>query len=127
MLTAVLFTVGFCTDPLDTLTRVRLPLLQLSASEFHYVIHLDRKMSTTPRSAPSSSAAKVQSAPAFLEKLYEILSDSSNGPYISWQADGTAFLIKKVAELQEIVLPKYFKHNNLQSFVRQLKFRCTFW
>ena len=77
-------------------------------------------MSTTPRSAPSSSAAKVQSAPAFLEKLYEILSDSSNGPYISWQADGTAFLIKKVSELQEIVLPKYFKHNNLQSFVRQL-------
>jgi heat shock transcription factor len=60
------------------------------------------------------------STPAFLEKLYDILTDVSNNPYIAWQADGTAFLIKKVPELQEIVLPKYFKHNNLQSFVRQL-------
>jgi len=77
-------------------------------------------MSITPRSAPIDAAAKVQSCPAFLEKLYEILSDSSNEPYIAWRPDGTAFLIKKVSEVQEIVLPKYFKHSNLQSFVRQL-------
>lgn len=70
-----------------------------------------------PLSAPTN---KPSSIPAFLEKLYDILSDVSNNAYIAWQADGTAFLIKKVPELQEIVLPKYFKHNNLQSFVRQL-------
>lgn len=62
-----------------------------------------------------------QNAAAFLEKLYEILSDDANRPYIDWvEPDGTSFLIKKVPELQEIVLPKYFKHNNLPSFVRQL-------
>ena len=65
------------------------------------------------------------SASAFLEKLYEILLEPSNHPYIAWQADGTSFLIKKVPELQEIVLPKYFKHNNLQSFVRQLNMYDT--
>ena len=69
--------------------------------------------------AQNINISKV-SAPAFLEKLYEILTDVSNNPYIAWQADGSSFLIKKVPELQEIVLPKYFKHNNLQSFVRQL-------
>ena len=71
-------------------------------------------------SIADGNSNKGQTAPAFLEKLYEIMSDDSNNAYIAWQEDGSSFLIKKVPELQEIVLPKYFKHNNLQSFVRQL-------
>ena len=43
--------------------------------------------------------AKAPSTPAFLEKLYEILDCPNNSPYIAWQPDGTAFLIKKVPEL----------------------------
>ena len=41
-------------------------------------------------------------------------------PYISWQPDGLSFLIKDVQAVSEFVLPYYFKHNNIQSFVRQL-------
>jgi hypothetical protein len=61
-------------------------------------------------------------APAFLEKLYEILSEEAgNQEYIAWQPNGTAFLIKQPLEsFCNVVLPKYFKHNNLQSFIRQL-------
>ena len=65
------------------------------------------------------STTRVSTAPAFLEKLYELLSDESgHQEYIEWQPDGRSFLIKRPIELSEIVLPKFFKHNNLQSFIR---------
>lgn len=60
------------------------------------------------------------SPPAFLEKLYDIMENASLQPYISWQPDGLSFLIKDVQAVSEFVLPHYFKHNNIQSFVRQL-------
>jgi len=64
---------------------------------------------------------KQGSTPAFLEKLFDILEDSkSHSHLISWQADGTSFIIKKVNEFSETVLPRYFKHSNIQSYVRQL-------
>lgn len=74
----------------------------------------------------NSNLRKVRSgpmpAPAFLEKLYDILSEEAgNQEYIAWQPNGTAFLIKQPLEsFCNVVLPKYFKHNNLQSFIRQL-------
>lgn len=57
---------------------------------------------------------------AFLEKLYEILMDDQFENYITWCTDGKSILIKRVEEFSQIVLPKFFKHNNFQSFVRQL-------
>ena len=62
----------------------------------------------------------VTTPPAFLEKLYDIMENVSLQPYISWQPDGLSFLIKDVQAVSEFVLPYYFKHNNIQSFVRQL-------
>jgi hypothetical protein len=66
------------------------------------------------------SSRKNTTAPAFLEKLYDILEDISLESYISWQPDGQSFLIRDVNSVSELVLPHYFKHNNIQSFVRQL-------
>jgi len=64
---------------------------------------------------------KQGNTPAFLEKLFDILEDNqAHSHLISWQADGTSFIIKKVSEFSEIVLPRYFKHSNIQSYVRQL-------
>ena len=57
-------------------------------------------MSISPRCSNGALQTKVQSAPAFLEKLYEILTDTSNSPFIAWQSDGTSFLIKKVSEFK---------------------------
>lgn len=62
-----------------------------------------------------------QATPAFLEKLFDILDEKSPyGHLISWQPDGCSFIIKKVHEFSEVVLPKYFKHSNIQSYIRQL-------
>ena len=56
----------------------------------------------------------------FLEKLWEILSEPSNTPYINWQPDGLSFVIHDVKLFEANVLTKYFKHSNHNSFVRQL-------
>lgn len=57
---------------------------------------------------------------SFLDKLYYILEDEKFDDIISWQHDGLSFLIKKTQQLEDTVLPKFFKHNNIQSFIRQL-------
>lgn len=58
--------------------------------------------------------------PAFLLKTYDILENSAHFDIISWNKEGTAFVVKNVNEFSEKILPKYFKHNNFSSFVRQL-------
>ena len=57
---------------------------------------------------------------SFLQKTYEMLEDESLKETICWNDDGDAFIIKNINEFSEAVLPRYFKHNNLASFVRQL-------
>lgn len=67
------------------------------------------------------AVAKKQPTPAFLEKLFDILEDNrSYSHLIAWQPDGNSFIIKKVNEFSETVLPRYFKHSNIQSYIRQL-------
>ncbi len=56
---------------------------------------------------------------SFLFKLYDILNDSSNQNIILWK-ENTSILIKDRFKLTEKVLPKFFKHKNYSSFVRQL-------
>jgi hypothetical protein len=58
--------------------------------------------------------------PAFLVKTYDILENPQYSDIISWSKDGTAFIVKNINEFSDKVLPKYFKHNNFSSFVRQL-------
>jgi hypothetical protein len=58
--------------------------------------------------------------PAFLIKTYDILENPVHSDIISWNKDGTAFIVKNINDFSEKILPKYFKHNNFSSFVRQL-------
>lgn len=58
--------------------------------------------------------------PAFVLKLWNILNDSSNHDYIQWTPDGQSFKILSKENFENVVLPKYFKHKNYSSFVRQL-------
>ena len=40
--------------------------------------------------------------------------------YISRSADGRVIIVKNIEKFARLVLPRYFKHANFQSFVRQL-------
>jgi hypothetical protein len=50
-----------------------------------------------------------------------MLSNStSQNPSVSWSDTGDSFIIHDVISFNETVMPTYFSHNNLASFVRQL-------
>ncbi len=58
--------------------------------------------------------------PAFLSKTYALLNDQSSHSCIKWSPGGKSFLILDQDRLATEVLPRYFKHGNVASFVRQL-------
>ncbi|KAL2544071.1 Heat stress transcription factor B-2b [Forsythia ovata] len=91
------------------------------------VVVYERDMSPLPmeQSGESTSGGGVgesqRSAPTpFLTKTYQLVDDPSVDDLISWNEDGTAFIVWRPAEFARDLLPKYFKHNNFSSFVRQL-------
>ncbi|KAJ7338258.1 hypothetical protein JRQ81_010994 [Phrynocephalus forsythii] len=58
--------------------------------------------------------------PAFLTKLWTLVEDPETDPLICWSPSGTSFHVFDQGQFAKEVLPKYFKHNNMASFVRQL-------
>ncbi|KAH7686864.1 heat shock transcription factor protein [Dioscorea alata] len=56
----------------------------------------------------------------FLTKTYQLVDDPAIDDVISWNDDGSTFIVWRPAEFARDLLPKYFKHNNFSSFVRQL-------
>ncbi|KAI9305454.1 HSF-type DNA-binding-domain-containing protein, partial [Cunninghamella echinulata] len=49
-----------------------------------------------------------------------MLEDVSIQSLIHWSENGDLFCVSNPTTFSELVLPQYFKHNNWQSFVRQL-------
>uniref|UniRef100_A0A4W5N1R6 Heat shock transcription factor 1 n=1 Tax=Hucho hucho TaxID=62062 RepID=A0A4W5N1R6_9TELE len=58
--------------------------------------------------------------PAFLTKLWTLVEDPDTDPLICWSPNGNSFHVFDQCRFSKEVLPKYFKHNNMASFVRQL-------
>ena len=56
----------------------------------------------------------------FLTKTYMLVDDPITDDVISWNENGTSFVVWKNADFAKDLLPSYFKHNNFSSFVRQL-------
>lgn len=71
-------------------------------------------------SMSSSSAANGNTLPPFLSKIYDMVEDPSTNDIVSWSSSNNSFIVWKVAEFSRDLLPKYFKHSNFSSFVRQL-------
>ncbi|KAI0461085.1 hypothetical protein LJB42_001416 [Komagataella kurtzmanii] len=67
---------------------------------------------------PTPSGPKTR--PAFVMKLWNMVHDPSNQAFIRWLPDGKSFQVTNREDFLKHVLPKYFKHNNFASFVRQL-------
>ena len=69
----------------------------------------------------STSAESQRSIPTpFLTKTYQLVDDHTIDDVISWNDSGSSFIVWNTTVFARDLLPKYFKHNNFSSFVRQL-------
>ncbi|XP_043106436.1 heat shock factor protein [Puntigrus tetrazona] len=58
--------------------------------------------------------------PVFISKLWTLVEAQSTNDLICWSQDGSSFLVQDEQRFSKEVLPLYFKHSNMTSFVRQL-------
>ncbi|KAF0691299.1 Aste57867_17438 [Aphanomyces stellatus] len=57
----------------------------------------------------------------FLKKTFDMITKSP-ASIAGWAPDGASFVVKDPKAFATLMLPKYFRHSNFSSFVRQLNF-----
>nr|QMU23586.1 heat shock factor 1 [Sinonovacula constricta] len=62
----------------------------------------------------------VTNIPAFLTKIWTLVEDPNTDDLIAWDPSGLSFHIYDQIRFSKEILPMYFKHNNIASFIRQL-------
>ena len=88
-----------------------------------HAVYRAQSSSGTNNAQPRQATRRYQShksRPAFVNKLWSMLNDDSNTKLIQWAKDGKSFIVTNREEFVHQILPKYFKHSNFASFVRQL-------
>ncbi|XP_057465185.1 heat stress transcription factor A-4c-like [Actinidia eriantha] len=58
--------------------------------------------------------------PPFLAKTYEMVEDPFTDSVVSWSQNNKSFIVWNPPEFARDLLPKFFKHSNFSSFIRQL-------
>ncbi|VAI37996.1 unnamed protein product [Triticum turgidum subsp. durum] len=56
----------------------------------------------------------------FLAKTYDMVDDPATDAVVSWTATSNSFVVWDPHLFATLLLPRYFKHSNFSSFVRQL-------
>lgn len=62
----------------------------------------------------------LTSLPPFLVKTYDMVDDPSTDSTVSWTSSNKSFVVLNPPEFSSVLLPKFFKHSNFSSFIRQL-------
>lgn len=79
----------------------------------------DNMTETIEVTIPDQKTAPI---PLFLKKLWKMVNDTNGEEIIGWNSTGDGFIIYDQVKFVTELLPTYFKHNNLSSFIRQLNF-----
>lgn len=58
--------------------------------------------------------------PPFLTKTCDLVDDPNTNHIVSWSKGNNSFVVWDPEAFAAQLLPKYFKHSNLSSFIRQL-------
>lgn len=66
------------------------------------------------------------SPPPFLIKTFDIVDDPLTDHIISWGRGGISFIVWDPKAFSANLLPRFFKHNNFSSFIRQLNTYVSF-
>ncbi|KAG8464429.1 hypothetical protein KFE25_003492 [Diacronema lutheri] len=82
-------------------------------------------MRPPPGAGRAGHREALDKVPPFLLKLWEIVENNSvpadgSSPCVSWGAEGKSFVIHETETFARNILPLYFKHDNIRSFMRQL-------
>nr|ADI24984.1 truncated heat shock transcription factor A-2 [Arachis hypogaea subsp. hypogaea]ADI24986.1 truncated heat shock transcription factor A-2 [Arachis hypogaea subsp. hypogaea] len=64
------------------------------------------------------------SPPPFLTKTFDMVDDSSIDSIVSWSITRNSFVVWDPHSFSTTILPRYFKHSNFSSFIRQLNTYC---
>lgn len=75
---------------------------------------------TTAASPQPMEGLHEAGPPPFLTKTYEIIEDIGTNHIVSWSRGNNSFVVWDPQSFSLTLLPKYFKHSNFSSFVRQL-------
>ncbi|CAL5183648.1 unnamed protein product [Lathyrus oleraceus] len=62
----------------------------------------------------------LNSLPPFLCKIYMMVNDPTTNAIISWSSTNRSFIVWDDLEFSKDLLPRFFRHNNFSSFIRQL-------
>ncbi|CAF4170516.1 unnamed protein product [Rotaria sp. Silwood2] len=69
---------------------------------------------------PQQNQPSQTAITAFLAKLWALVNDPSCDDLITWDSSGGSFHVFDQSRFAREILPRYFKHNNFASFIRQL-------
>ncbi|KAJ9537278.1 hypothetical protein OSB04_030011 [Centaurea solstitialis] len=81
---------------------------------------------TTAGSSSSSSSPRPREGlhevgpPPFLTKTFDMVEDPATDAVVSWSRGRNSFVVWDSYKFSTTLLPRYFKHGNFSSFIRQL-------
>ncbi|KAK7245431.1 hypothetical protein RIF29_40277 [Crotalaria pallida] len=90
-----------------------------SSSSSTYHIASSNDLAVVPAPQPMEGLHEA-GPPPFLTKTFDAVDDPTTNHIVSWSRNGASFVVWDLHAFSRNLLPRYFKHNNFSSFVRQL-------